>query len=40
MQKVGVGIYLCAPKNVNVQGKISEDNKDKDKESTEEEIEW
>ena len=22
MQKVGVGIYLCAPKNVNVQGKI------------------
>ena len=40
MQKVGVGIYLCAPKNVNVQGKISEDNKDKDKEPTEEEIEW
>ena len=40
MQKVGVGIYLCAPKNVNVQGKISEDNKDKDKEQAEEEIEW
>ena len=40
MQKVGVGIYLCAPKNVNVQGKISEDNKDKDKEPAEEEIEW
>jgi len=40
MQKVGVGIYLCAPKNVNVQGKISEDNKDKEKEPTEEEIEW
>ena len=40
MQKIGVGIYLCAPKNVNVQGKISEDNKDKDKEPAEEEIEW
>ena len=31
MQKIGVGIYLCTPKNVNVQGKISEDNKDQDK---------
>lgn len=39
MQKVGVGIYLCAPKNVNVQGKISEDNQ-KEKDSSEEEIEW
>ncbi len=39
MQKVGVGIYLCTPKNVNVQGKISEDNS-KDQEKSEEEIEW
>ena len=39
MQKVGVGIYLCTPKNVNVQGKISEDNS-KDKENGEEEVEW
>ena len=39
MQKVGVGIYLCTPKNVNVQGKISEDNQ-KEKDSPEEEIEW
>lgn len=38
MQKVGVGIYLCTPKNINVQGKISEDNKDTDK--TEETPEW
>lgn len=30
MQKIGVGIYLCTPKNVNVQGKISEDNKEQD----------
>ena len=39
MQKVGVGIYLCTPKNVNVQGKISEDNA-KDQDKSEEEIEW
>ena len=39
MQQVGVGIYLCTPKNVNVQGKISEDNK-VEKENPEEEIEW
>jgi cell division inhibitor SepF len=39
MQKIGVGIYLCAPKNVNVQGKISEDNAKSD-EKSEEEIEW
>ena len=39
MQKVGVGIYLCTPKNVNVQGKISEDN-GKDKDESEEEMSW
>ena len=39
MQKVGVGIYLCTPKNVNVQGKISEDNS-KDKDNVEEEMSW
>ena len=26
MQKIGVGIYLCTPKNVNVQGKISDES--------------
>ena len=41
MKKVGVGIYLCAPKNVNVQGKITEENaKDKDATKESEEIEW
>lgn len=39
MQKVGVGIYLCTPKNVNVQGKITEDNA-KDQDKSEEEVEW
>ena len=38
MQKIGVGIYLCTPKNVNVQGKISEDNKDQEK--PDENPEW
>ena len=39
MQKIGGGIYLCAPKNVNVQGKISDDN-NKEKEAPEEGIDW
>ena len=38
MQKIGVGIYQKKKKNVNVQGKISEDNKDQEK--TEENPEW
>ncbi|MCI8575659.1 MAG: cell division protein SepF [Bacilli bacterium] len=38
MQKIGVGIYLCTPKNVNIQGKISDDT-EKQKEETDE-IEW
>lgn len=36
MQKIGVGIYLCTPKNVNVQGKIS-DESEKNKADMEEE---
>ena len=36
MQKIGVGIYLCTPKNVKVQGKIS-DETEKNKVETEEE---
>ena len=39
MQKIGVGIYLCTPKNVNVQGKITDDN-DKVKSGAEDELEW
>lgn len=26
MQKIGNGIFLCTPKNMNVEGKITEDN--------------
>lgn len=33
LQKIGNGIYLCTPKNVNIQGKITEENtKDNDEE--------
>jgi len=39
MQKIGVGIYLCTPKNVNVQGKITDDA-DKSKNGAEDELEW
>lgn len=39
MQKIGVGIYLCTPKNVNIQGKISDDS-EKNKDQEESEIDW
>ena len=38
LQKIGGGIYLCTPKNVNVQGKITEDEKNTD--DSEELREW
>lgn len=38
LQKVGSGIYLCTPKNINVQGKITEDD---GKEAVEQDlVEW
>ena len=40
MQKIGVGIYLCAPKNVNVQGKITEDSEKGKNEKDNEDIDW
>lgn len=39
MQNIGVGIYLCTPKNVNIQGKISNDS-EKTKNDDDSEIEW
>ena len=40
IQKIGSGIFLCTPNNVNVQGKIT-DETEKDKEKEEEEnFEW
>lgn len=40
MQKIGVGIYLCTPKNVNVQGKITEDGEKAKSEKETEDIDW
>ena len=34
MQKIGVGIYLCTPKNVNIQGKITDDSEKSKNSST------
>lgn len=41
MQKIGPGIYLCTPNNVNVQGKISDSEDDKDsKNKNDDELDW
>ena len=43
IQKIGSGIFLCTPNNINVQGKITDDtDKDKDKDKDDENInyEW
>ncbi len=46
LQKLGGGIFLCAPNNVNIEGKISEDtkattaSKGKAKEEKEDEFNW
>lgn len=39
MQKIGVGIYLCTPKNINIQGKITDEN-EKPSKNNEDEIDW
>ena len=44
LQKLGGGIFLCTPNNINVEGKISDDAKEKTtkgkKTSDEEEFNW
>jgi len=44
LQKLGGGIFLCAPNNVNIQGKITEDkvapSKGKSKDTQEDEFNW
>ena len=39
IQKIGSGIFLCTPNNINVQGKITDDN-EKDKNDEEMNSEW
>ena len=39
IQKIGSGIFLCTPNNINVQGKITDENdKDKNKDNDEENM--
>ena len=40
IQKLGGGIFLCTPNNVNIQGKITEDVKDKDADNDDLSVEW
>ena len=45
LQKLGGGIFLCAPNNVNIEGKITDDNgskptKTKKEDKEEEEFSW
>ena len=43
LQKIGGGIFLCAPNNVNVQGKISNDNEEKNEklhDNSDVDVEW
>lgn len=35
IQKIGSGIFLCTPNNINVQGKITDDTEDKSKKDDE-----
>ena len=39
LQKIGGGIFLCTPKNVNVEGSISEED-DKGKKTKDPDLEW
>ena len=41
LQKIGGGIFLCTPNNVNVQGKITDETEGKDiHDNTDINIEW
>lgn len=44
LQKLGTGIFLCTPNNVNVEGSITEETKEKgikkDLKNDEEEVDW
>ena len=39
LQKIGAGIFLCTPKNVNVEGQISDED-DKNKKQKDIDLEW
>ena len=39
LQKLGPGIFLCTPKNINVQGKIATEEEEKNKKTKNDDIE-
>ena len=40
IQKIGGGIFLCTPNNVNIQGKITDETEKKEVEKEEQDVEW
>ncbi len=40
LQKIGGGIFLCTPKNINVEGKITEDESKNDNVNETDDIDW
>ena len=40
LQKLGNGIFLCTPNNVNIEGKMSEGDKPQKKEKKDDELDW
>ncbi len=40
LQKIGIGIFLCTPKNVNVEGSISEEDEKGKKNKNDIDLEW
>ncbi len=40
LQKIGAGIFLCTPKNVNVEGAITDDDDKGKKNKNEDDLDW
>ena len=40
LQKIGVGIFLCTPRNINVEGSISEEEDKQKKENDDIDLDW
>ena len=40
LQKIGVGIFLCTPKNINVEGSITEEEDKQKKENDDIDLDW
>ena len=40
LQKIGAGIFLCTPKNVNVEGAITDDDDKSKKSKNDTDLEW